>query len=128
MGVLTAIVEIATLTVFDLRQDLALRRTVALQLIRDDDPWHVLEPLQKLAEKLLRRLLIASALHEDIEHVIVLIDSAPQVMALPVDRQKHLVQVPFVAWLGASMLQLICVVLPKFQTPLTDGFISDVDA
>ena len=34
---------------------------------------------------------------------------------------------PFVAWLGASTLQLIGVVLPKFQTPLADGFMGDVD-
>src|SRR5438132_10677765 len=128
MGVLTAVVEIATLPVFDPRQDLPLRRPVALQLIRDDDPWHVLEPLQKLAEKLLRRVLIAPALHKDIEHIIVLIHRAPQVMALPVDRQKDLVEVPLVPWLGASTLQLIRVVLPTFQTPLTDGFMSDVDA
>jgi hypothetical protein len=29
--------------------------------------------------------------------------------------------------LGASTLQLIGVILPKFQTPLADGFMSDVD-
>jgi len=36
--------------------------------------------------------------------------------------------VPFVAWLGASTLQPIRVVLPKLQTPLADGFMGDVDA
>src|SRR5215470_2679851 len=91
MRVLTTVVEIAALAVFDPRQDLPLRCPVALQLIGDDDPWHVLEPLEQLAEKLLRRVLIAPALHQDIEHVIVLIDSAPQVMALPVDCQKYFV-------------------------------------
>ena len=34
---------------------------------------------------------------------------------------------PLVTWLGASTLQLIRVVLPKLQTPLADGFMSDVD-
>ena len=42
-------------------------------------------------------------------------------------RQKDLIQVPFVTWLGASVLQLIRVVLPEFQTPLADGLMSDVD-
>src|SRR5215510_7233711 len=37
------------------------------------------------------------------------------------------VQVPFVAWLGTSALQPIRIVLAKFQTPLTDGFMGDVD-
>src|SRR5436190_1874825 len=62
MRILTAVVEITTLAVFHPRQDLALRRAVALQLIRDDHPWHVLQPLEQLAEKLLGRLLVPSAL------------------------------------------------------------------
>src|SRR5262249_8006834 len=42
MGVFTPVVEIATLAVFDPGQDLALRRAVALELIGNNDPWHVL--------------------------------------------------------------------------------------
>src|SRR5262249_29594499 len=49
-------------------------------------------------------------------------------MALPIDGQEHLVQMPLVPWLGASVLQLIRVVLPKLQTPLADGLVGDVDA
>src|SRR3989449_7743023 len=128
MRVLTAVVEIATLAVFDPGQDLALRRAVALQLIRDDDPRYIPQALEQLAKKLLRRLLIAPALHQDVEHVIILIHGTPQVMALPVDRQKYLVEVPFVAWLGTSTLQPIRVVLSTLQTPLADGFMGDVDA
>ena len=59
--------------------------------------------------------------------MIVLVDSAPQVMALAINRQEDLVQMPFIAWLGASTLQLIRVVLAKLQTPLADGFMGDVD-
>ena len=118
MRVLTAVVEIATLAVFDPGQDLALRRAVALQLLRDDDPRYIPQAHEQLAKKLLRRFRIAPALDQDIEDVVILIDGAPQVMAFAINRQKHFVQVPFVAWLGASTLQPIRVVLPKFQTPL----------
>jgi hypothetical protein len=55
------------------------------------------QALEQLAEKLLRRVLIASALHENVEHVIILIDSPPQVMPLTIDCQEDLVQMPFVA-------------------------------
>ena len=109
------------------RQDLPFGRAVALQLVRNDHPWHVLEPLEQLTKELLRRLLVAATLHQNIEDVVVLINRAPQVMALPIDGQKHLVEVPLVPWLGASMLQLIGIVLPKFPTPLADGFMGDVD-
>src|SRR5262252_82276 len=128
MRILTAVVEIATLPVFHAGQDLALRGAVALELVRNDYTRHVLQALQQLAKKLLRRLLIPPALHEDIQHVIVLVDSAPKVMALPVDGQEHLVEVPFVAWLGAATLQPIRIILPKLQTPLADGLVGHVDA
>jgi hypothetical protein len=37
-------------------------------------------------------------------------------------------QVPLVPWLGSSVLQLIRVALPEFQTPLADGLMGHVDA
>ena len=46
----------------------------------------------------------------------------------PVHGQKDLIQVPLVTWWGASVLQLIRVVLPKFQTPLADGLVGHIDA
>src|SRR5262252_1511561 len=88
------IIEIATLPVFHAGQDFALRGAVALQLVRNDDARHVQQALQQLAEKLLRRLLVASALHEDIEDVVVLVDRAPEVMTLTMNREKYLSQVP----------------------------------
>src|SRR4029453_4146193 len=127
MRILTPVIQIAALAMFHPRQYLTLRRTVALQLVRNDDPRHILQALQQLAEKLLRRLFVASALHQNIQDIIVLIHRPPQVMAFPMDRQKNLIQVPLVPWLGTSTLQPIRVVLPKLQTPLADGFMGDVD-
>src|SRR5512134_1257616 len=127
MGVLAPIIEVATLAMLDSGQDLALRRAVAFELIGDDDPWHVLEPFEQFAKELLGRLLIPPALDQDVEHVIVLIDGAPEIMALTIDGQEDFIQMPFVPWLGASTLQLIRIVLPKLATPLADGLMSHVD-
>jgi hypothetical protein len=85
MRVFAAVIEVATLPMFHPREDLALRRAVALELIRDDHPWHVLQPLEQLAEEFLRRVLVAAALHQDVEDVVVLVDGAPEVMALTID-------------------------------------------
>src|SRR5919109_4326541 len=127
MRVLATIIEVATLAMLDPGQALARGRAITLELVRDNHPWHVLQALEQLTKKLLGGLFVAPALHENVEDVVVLVDSAPEVKALPVDRQKHLIQVPFVAWLGASTLQLIRVILPKLPTPLADGFMGDVD-
>ena len=120
--------EITTLPMFHPGQDLALGRAVALQFIRDDDPWDVLTPFERFVEELLRRVLIATALHQNVEDVVVLVDGTPQVMALPIDRQKHLIQMPFVPRARPSVLQLIGVRLPKLETPLADGLVGHVDA
>src|SRR5262245_12148418 len=84
MRVLAPVIEVAALPVFDPRQYLALGGAITFQLIRYDDPRYVLQPFEQLTEKLLRRLFVAAALHEDIEDVVVLIDRAPEVMALTI--------------------------------------------
>ena len=71
-------------------ENLALGGAVALQLVGNDDAGHVREAFEQLAKKLLRSLLIAPALYQDVERVIVLVDSAPQVIALAIDRQEDL--------------------------------------
>ena len=91
-------------------------------------PWYVLEPFEQRAKALLHRLLIAPALDQNVEDVVVLVDSAPQVMALPVDRHKDLVQIPLVTWPGASALQLMGILLPTLPTPLAYGLVGHVDA
>src|SRR6516165_4919466 len=62
MRVLAPVVERATLAMLDPGEALALGRAVALQLVGNEDAGHVLEALEALAKKLLRRLRIASAL------------------------------------------------------------------
>src|SRR5262245_36674072 len=52
MGVLGAVIEIAVLTMFHTGQYLPLGGAVAFELIRNDDPGHVLAPFQQLAEEL----------------------------------------------------------------------------
>src|SRR5262250_3744534 len=128
MGVLTPIIEIAALTVLYAREHLALRRAIAFEFIGDDHAWHVEQAFEELAEELLGRALIASALHENVEYVVVLIDSAPQVMPLTTDCQEDLVQIPFVARLRTPPSQPIGVVLPKLATPLANGFVGHRDA
>ncbi len=51
MRILTPVVQVTTLAMLYPGQDLPFGRAVALQLIRDDDAWDVLQPLKQLAEK-----------------------------------------------------------------------------
>jgi hypothetical protein len=75
------IIEIAMLSMFHTRQDLALRCAIARQFIRHDHPRHVGQALQRFAKELLGCYLIPPPLHEKIQDVAVLIDRPSEVMA-----------------------------------------------
>ena len=64
--------------VLDTRHDLAARRGVAPELVGDDHAQDLLQALRQLAQEPLGRFGIATALHQDIGHVAVLIATMPQ--------------------------------------------------
>jgi len=49
-------------------------------------------------------------------------------MAFAIDREKHLIEMPFISRARPASLQLMGLFLPKFQTPLPDGLVGHVDA
>ena len=75
------------LAVLDTRQNVALRRAIALELIRDDHPGDILTAFEELAEEFLGRLFVPPSLHQDVEYHTVLIHGPPQIVALFVDAE-----------------------------------------
>ncbi len=78
------------------RQTFPLGCSVAAQLVRDEDAWHVPAALEQFAEDLLRCTLVPSALRQDIQHVALLVNCPPQVVPLPVDLEEDFIQMPLV--------------------------------
>jgi hypothetical protein len=64
-------------------------------------------------------------LDQDIEDMAVLIDRPPEVVALLINREEDLVQVPLVPRPGTPPLELVGILLAKFPSPLADGGICD---
>jgi hypothetical protein len=75
-------------------------------------------PYEQLAEELLRGCRVSTALHQDVEHMPLLINSPPEIMARAIDREGRLVQVPRVAGSGTPAPQLMSVRLTKLAAPL----------
>ena len=96
--------------------------------IRDEHPRHIGKAFEQLAEKLLRGLLVAPTLDENVQDDNVLVHGPPQIVPLTIDCQEDLVQMPFVARLQTTATQAIGILLPKLPTPLTDGFMGHRDA
>ncbi len=127
MGILRPIVQAFVLAVLHARQHLLFGRAIAAQLIGDQHTWDVLTPLQQLPKELLGRALVSSALHQDIEHIPMLINCSPEIVQLAIDGEKDLVKLPFVAGLGTTSTQVVGILLAKFLAPLADRFIGEDD-
>jgi len=82
------------LTVFHTWQYCLLGRAGALELLYIDHPGYSGEILAQRAKKLLCYLLMTSALHQDNEDIVVLIDSTPPAMTRALDDHKHFVEHP----------------------------------
>src|SRR5262249_38670519 len=128
VGVLRAIIQIPVLAMFYSRKNLSLGGPVALQLIGDDHPRYVRHSFEQLAEELLRRSLVPPTLHENVQHVALLIHSPPQVVVLALDGQKHLIHVPLVTRPGAAATELIGIFLAKLTAPLANSLVGDDDS
>src|ERR1700726_2533260 len=109
------------------RQALPLCGGIAGQLVRNNYSWHVLQALEKFAEKSFGGLLVTTTLHKDIKHIPFLIHRLPQIVSLATDREKHLIHMPRIATARAMTTQLVGVRLPKFEAPLTHRFVGDDD-
>ena len=114
--------------VFDPRHDLLFGRLVAAQLIRDDHPRHVSQPLQQLTKEFLSCLLISAALDQNVEHLALLVHGSPQVMKVTVDPVEVFVQVPPVTRSRAPAAQVVGVGLAELQAPFTNDLVGEGDA
>jgi hypothetical protein len=128
MRVFRTPVEVAVRAMFHTREIFPFRRPIALQLIGDDHAWDILLALKDLAAEFLGGDLIAPSLYQNIEHVPVLVDGAPEVMPFAVDAENHSIQVPRVAGSGAPAAELIGILLTELVAPLLDRFIRHDDA
>ena len=127
MGVLT-VVAITALAMFLTRAEYPLRGPIALQFICDNNFFvgRTFTPLTN-SERTSWLLVVPPTLYKDIEHIVLLIHRAPEVVPFAINSQKDLVQVPFVPRLRVTATQPIGVVLAKLPTPLADGFMGHRD-
>ena len=90
---------------------------------RGTHPW----PFNNFRKKARGGTPIAPGLHEDIDHVTVLVHSPPEILPLPLDGHKEFVQVPRVAQAASPAPQPPSVVEPERLTPLPNRFIRHGD-
>ena len=99
------------------RHKLAVPHLVAGELVGDDHPWHLPQALAQSAEELLCGHRVSARLDQNVEHVAVLVDRAPQLPLCAVDLDEHLIEVRFVTQPPTTAAQLIRVLDPEPVAP-----------
>jgi hypothetical protein len=82
---------------------------------------------QQFTEEPLGGHRVSARLDQNVEHVAVLVDRAPQVPLCAVDLDEHLIEVPFLARPPTTTAQLVRILLPEPVAPGPDRLIGHVD-
>ena len=127
MGILSPIVQVLRPAMGHRRHELAVRHRVAGQLVGDNHPGHLPQALAQSAEQLLCGHRVSARPHQNVEHVAVLVDRAPQVPPCAVDLNEHLIEVPVVAWPRITTAQLVRLLLPEPLAPGPQRLIGHLD-
>jgi len=89
-----SIVCVLVLTVDNGWHDLAFRCGLASTFVRGQLIGYAPLTFQQLTEEALGSALVLAALHEDIQHVAVLVDGAPKILTLALNRHRNLIEEP----------------------------------
>lgn len=122
------VVHVSARVMWHRRHHLAVRGTVAAQLVGHQSVWLAALPPHKHSQKTLRRTLVASRLDENVDNVAVLIDGAPEILLPAADPYEDLVQVPRISEPRLATFRSGSVSRPELQAPTANGFIRDLDA
>lgn len=95
------------------------RLDIATQFVCHDDPW-LAELRDQPCYETLGSFGIPARLHKNIKRVTVGIDSPPEPVLYPVDRDHNFVQMPFVIWAGTVPTDASGKVSPKAVDPEAD--------
>jgi hypothetical protein len=96
MGVLRPVIQVLRAAVGHRRQKLAVSDLIAGQIVGDKHPRHIPQTVEQRTENRLAAFGVSPGLHQDVEHVAVLVDRTPQVMDDAVDLHENLIEVPLV--------------------------------
>jgi len=128
MRILGAIVLPAT-KIMPLRQaEIAQRSTVGRQFVSDEGIRDEALFLHQFAHQFERCPLVSPGLNQDIQDFSLTIDSTPQIHALAIDCDKHLVEMPSRIWSWSRASKLVCISQTELYRPAPDALIGDVYA
>jgi len=102
--------------------------TVASQFVRHDVPGLTITTPYKPLEEAICCSAISAGLSIDINHVSILIHSAPQVLLLAIDLHEDLIDVERIAVASVSLFESTSIPSPKLDAPESDRLVADINS
>ena len=114
--------------VHDRGHEAAVGRRVAAQLVRHQTSWRTASPFQELPAEAFRRVSITPGLHQNVDHIAVLVDGPPEILLMPLKIDEEFVQVPGVAHRPTAAPRRARIRRPERATPLPHRLVGHGDA
>lgn len=102
-----------------------MRHAVALQPVSDQPTRLVSEACEQALEEPPGCTPVPPILNQDVQHHAVLVHSAPKIVQLAIDAQKHLIEVPGIARLRPAPPQLGRELRTELPAPTPDALVRD---
>ena len=120
MRILSSIIQVSARPVPDIEQNGTLGDAVAAQAVSDQASWRVVQSLRQALEEARGSRAIPSILHQDVQHDVVLVYGAPQMVQHAPDADEHLVEVPRVPGSGTTPAQPLGELRADLAAPVPD--------
>ena len=104
------------------------RCRIAPELVGDHPPGHAALAFQQLSEEAFSRTPIAARLEQDVDHVAVLVNGAPEIVLLTPNVHEEFIQVPRITQATLSPLEPTSILGTELPAPLSDGLVGDHDS
>ncbi len=105
-----------------------MRDTVASKLVSNETKRFPSLTLQELLKESPRRTPVPTGLYENVDHIAILINGAPEILPLSVDVHEHFVQEPRISEATLPSSQLPRIVGAEFPAPLPHRFVRHDDS
>jgi len=112
---------------FDGWRDFTMSGVIAFQFVRVEPTRFTTLTFDQAAEKALGGFLVPLWLHQNINGVPILIDRAPEILMLSLDRDNRFIEMPGIAQPTLAFLESARIRWTKFQAPAPYRFIGDDD-
>jgi len=115
------------LAMFNARHHLFFRRGIASKFVRSHFNRGSFLAFQQLTKEAFGSAFILAALYQDIQHVTVLIDGTPKILALALNQYGHLIKKPAVAAWSAPLSETLRIIKAESCAPLPNRFVRHDD-